>query len=101
MTCIANCPLPQVGRGSFAQAFEAIDTRTGGGVCAKKLPRYLHNKQPCQQAAAVAAEASTLRALSAACPSIVRFLDVRQDSSFFYLITEVRGLLGIMGAEGA
>lgn len=36
-------------------------------------------------------EVQTLRTLSAFAPaSILRFHDVRQDSSFFYLITEVR-----------
>lgn len=54
------------------------------------MPKYKHNKLPCQQAAVVGEEASTLRVLSAADPaSIVRLHDVRQDDSYYYIITEV------------
>lgn len=62
----------------------------GERLAAKKLPKYKHNKLPCQQAAVVGEEASTLRVLSAADPaSIVRLHDVRQDDSYYYIITEV------------
>ena len=51
---------PQVGRGSYAQAFEVTDLRTGERLCAKKLSKFKHNMLPQQAAAAVAAEAETL-----------------------------------------
>ena len=73
---------------------------SGERLAAKKLPKYKHNKLPCQQAAVVGDEVATLRALSAAAPaSILRFRDVRQDDSFFYLITEVGAGLGLCGAQ--
>ncbi|KAI7842217.1 hypothetical protein COHA_004130 [Chlorella ohadii] len=80
----------EVGRGSFALVLECTDNHTGQRLAAKKLPKYKHNKLPCQQAAVVGEEAATLRALSAAAPaSILRIHDVRQDSSYFYIITEL------------
>lgn len=80
----------QVGRGSFAIVLEATNHQTGDRLCAKKLPKFKHNSLPEQQTAAVAAEADTQRVLSAASSAILRFREVRQDSSYYYLISEVR-----------
>lgn len=81
-----------MGRGSFALVLEARDLRTGELCCVKKLPKYKHQRLPCQQTAVVAAEAAALRVLSAACPaSILRFHEVRQDTNYFYIVTEASG----------
>jgi serine/threonine protein kinase len=69
---------------------ECTDNHTGERLAAKKLPKYKHNKLPCQQAAVVGEEVATLRCLSAADPAaILRFHDVRQDESYFYIVTEL------------
>lgn len=75
---------------AFHRALPPRTLPAGERLAAKKLPKYKHNKLPCQQAAVVGEEASTLRVLSAADPaSIVRLHDVRQDDSYYYIITEV------------
>ena len=80
---------------------EATDSRSGERLCAKMLPKFTHNRLPCQQLALVAAEAEAQRVLGAACPvSILQLKDVRQCSNYFYLISEVRGKAGRGGLEG-
>lgn len=79
----------QIGRGSFAVVLEVTDKRTGERFCAKKLPKFLHTKLPCQQRQVVASEAETQRALCAASSSILRLHGVCQDGSYYYIISEL------------
>ncbi|PSC71036.1 Replication factor C subunit 3 [Micractinium conductrix] len=79
----------QIGRGSFAVVLEVTDTRSGRRLAAKKLPKFVHGRQASQQAAVVAAEAGTQAALGAVSPAVLRLVDVRQEDSYFYLISEL------------
>lgn len=79
-----------MGRGSFATVFEALDTRTGHRLAAKKVPKCRPSRLAEEQTAAVAAEAATQAALAAASTHhVLQLVDVRQSASHFYLISEL------------
>lgn len=78
---------------------EVTDKRSGQRACAKRLKRCAHLRLPSELAEAAGAEADTQRLLAAASPSILQLLDVRQDDSFFYLISEVSGLADLQASS--
>ena len=79
---------------------EVTDTRSGRRLAAKKLPKFVHGRQASQQAAVVAAEAGTQAALGAVSPAVLRLVDVRQEDSYFYLISEVGAGFRTFGQRG-